>query len=81
MPYLDETIKQALDKGTIKPSEPGHLNYLFTKIALDYIKTNGEKYRRHNDILGALDACAKEWYRRHTAPYEDAAIKRNGDVK
>ena len=32
------------------------------------------------DVVGVLVAVQHELYRRHVAPYEDKAIKRNGDV-
>lgn len=59
----------------------GDLNYIFTKVALGYIYDKGEKYQNYNDIIGALEGCKLELYRRHIAPYEDEKIKENGDVE
>lgn len=80
MPYLEKTIKYALKAGTISPSEPGHLNFLFTELIKDYMALKGEKYQHYNDVIGALEACKLELYRRKVAPYEDLKIKTNGDV-
>lgn len=80
MPYLEDTIKKALSHGIVLPSEPGHLNYMFTMICLDYIDQKGEKYQHYNDIIGALESCKLEMYRRKVANYEDSKIKSNGDV-
>lgn len=58
---------------------PGELNYVFTREALLYL---GERpnYQRFNDVLGALEGCKLELYRRRIAPYEDKKILENGDV-
>jgi len=31
-------------------------------------------------VIGALEACKLEFYRRAVVPYEDKKIKENGDV-
>ena len=59
---------------------PGELNYLVTEICKDYIKDKGLSYQTLNDILGALEGCKLEFYRRQVAPYEDGKIQANGDV-
>lgn len=78
MPYIKEHARQELEYRT--PETPGELNYLFTKIALTYVKERGERYYVYNEIVGALDCAKMELYRRHIAPYEDKSIKENGDV-
>jgi hypothetical protein len=60
---------------------PGELNYLFTKIATEYLSMNGENYQHFNDVLGALEGAKLELYRRRIAPYEDTKIVENGDVQ
>ncbi len=79
MPYVKLEQKQSIDAGE-PPMTAGELNYKFTKIAMEYVKTRGECYSTFNDILGALDGCAKEFYRRKVVPYEDKKIQENGDV-
>ncbi len=58
---------------------PGQLNYLITRFVLAYAKYS-PSYQSVNDVLGVLDAVAREFYRRGVAPYEDVKIKENGDV-
>jgi hypothetical protein len=58
----------------------GDLNYIFTKIINHYMNRKGEKYQHYNDVIGALEACKLELYRRRVAPYEDKKITENGDV-
>lgn len=62
------------------PIDSGELNYLFTRICLDYLALKGEKYQYYADIVGALESCKLEFYRRAVAPYEDKKIIENGDV-
>lgn len=58
----------------------GELNYALTMICKDYINDNGHCYQTFNDIIGALEGCKLEFYRRIAAPYEDTKIESNGDV-
>lgn len=58
----------------------GELNYLITMICKFYIHSNKERYQSYNDIVGALECCKLEMYRRSVSPYEDTKIKENGDV-
>lgn len=59
---------------------PGDLNYLFTRIAHEYIRVKGLRYVYLNDVVGALDGAKVEFQRRVVAPYEDKKIALNGDV-
>ena len=59
----------------------GGLNYILTTTCLYYLKTKGESYQTYNDIIGALECCKLELYRRKISPYEDIKIKENGDVE
>lgn len=59
---------------------PGELNYLITIICQDYIEDKGLSYQSLNDVIGALEGCKLEFYRRRVAPYEDMKIQLNGDV-
>jgi hypothetical protein len=58
----------------------GDLNYAITTIVQTYMKEKGEKYQHYNDVIGALEGCKLELYRRHIARYEDIKIAENGDV-
>jgi hypothetical protein len=37
-------------------------------------------YAEINEVVGVLECCKLELYRRLAAPYEDTKIKENGDV-
>lgn len=49
----------------------GELNFLFTKLAIQYIAQNGTRYQYMNDVMGALEGAKTEFYRRVVAPYEN----------
>ncbi len=84
MPYIEIGRRKELNTitlGQLKPENAGELNYCFTRIIRNYIEHKGEKYQHYNDIMGALLGALLEDYRRQTTPYEDQAIKRNGDLQ
>lgn len=58
----------------------GELNYVLTKICQLYFETNGSRYQQINDIIGALEGCKLEFYRRLVSKYENQKIEQNGDV-
>lgn len=84
MPYIPKERQQQLPTRFFEllPDEPtaGDMNYLFTRIAHEYIERRGLRYAHLNDVLGALDGASKEFYRRVAAQYENKAIGKNGDV-
>ena len=80
MPYLTVLDRFKLDNHERGPKCGGDLNYMITMMLLDYWKANGSRYQQINDIIGALECSKLEWYARLARPYEDQAIKRNGDV-
>lgn len=56
----------------------GNLNYAITAIL---VKAYGLKsYRDINDVVGALECCKLEFYRRSAAKLEDQKSYDNGDV-
>ena len=79
MPYVDPAKRSYLETDP-RPENPGDLNYMFTQICIDYIERYGECYRTFNDIMGALEGCKLELYRRKIGFYEEKKIKQNGDV-
>jgi hypothetical protein len=81
MPYIKPLDRERFeDVKFIDPDNAGELNYVFTKIAHNYIKNKGEKYQHYNDLIGALEGAKLELYRRYITPYEDKKIGENGDV-
>jgi hypothetical protein len=58
----------------------GDLNYIITEMVHEFIKKKGKNYANLNEVMGALECCKLELYRKIAAPYEDDKIKENGDV-
>lgn len=60
----------------------GDWNYTITKLLKETLKAEGcrKSYAQQNEIIGMLESCKLEWYRREVAPYEEEKIKQNGDV-
>lgn len=75
--YFEELLKQL---GRVSLSGPGELNFLFTEIINQYLETRTRNYQCFNDIIGALEACKLELYRRKVGSYEDIKIRENGEV-
>lgn len=90
---LDVEIKQLSEKLAQRYSSTldgfaGRLNYTITKIVLEYFESRKSiqgntkiNYADWNEVIGALECCKFELYRRLIAPYEDEKIQQNGDVK
>jgi len=76
MPYLTQERKDVIST----PEVSGELNYMVTKLVIDYMRNNGISYQTCNDIVGALDNAKDEFRRRVQHPYENIKIKENGDV-
>jgi len=80
MPYINKGKRWGIADGDC-PETAGELNYALTVICHQYWRQNGENYQAFNDIIGALEGCKMELYRRRVAPYEDKKIEENGDVE
>ena len=78
MPYIKQEERTVVDNSF--PATAGELNYAITKLCIEYMHTQGEKYQHYNDVIGALEGCKLELYARKVRPYEDMKIKQNGDV-
>lgn len=89
MPYIPPEDRPLFDPGVNtllsalhdypEESRGGALNYIVTRLLLGLVPN--PKYRYYRSFIGDLVCCLLEFYRRHVGPYEDEAIKRNGDVK
>jgi hypothetical protein len=82
MPYIDPG-KRAIARKL--PITSGELNFAITNCLKKYMLfCIGDKgkltYQIINDILGALEGAKLEFVRRIVNPYEDEALKKNGDV-
>jgi len=86
MPYIRKESREKfnqfkLDLLSLAIETSGELNYVITKIILEYLYKKGiPKYNNYNEIVGVLECAKQELYRRQIAPYEDIKIKDNGDV-
>lgn len=82
MPYIKEEKRNVLKQ--IGPNKfaatSGELNYQLTMVIKDFLLLHGNTYSTHNEIVGALECCKLEFYRRLTAELEDVKIEENGDV-
>lgn len=87
MPYISIGNRMALDPiidGLVKrlgaiECRPGDLNYVVTRLVLETL--NHDDYHSLSDCVRVLRDAADEIQRRLLGPYEDGAIKRNGDLQ
>jgi hypothetical protein len=81
MPYIIKEYRDQLGGYDPRwPSTPGELNYVLTRALQDYEMCKDRSYQTFNDMVGALECCKLELYRRLVVPYENKKIKENGDV-
>ncbi|MCI0656857.1 MAG: hypothetical protein L0170_07275, partial [Acidobacteria bacterium] len=62
------------------PETPGDLTFLIYHIIRSYVERKGLRFQVIAEVLGALSAADREFYRRVAAPYEDQKLLDNGDV-
>ena len=93
MPYIRPELRNkvdveidALSKAIIATADEdsieGILNYTFTSL-LSTITLSSKpswRYKLINRVMGMLECVKFEFYRRLAGPYEDKAIKSNGDI-
>jgi len=89
MPYIkNKEMRKELDEvvytllGTLPMKKlkwvfRGNLNYFIFQLA----KKSCKSYSEYADFLSELTEASAEIRRRLLAPYEDEAIKRNGDIE
>jgi len=89
MPYIVKEKRTTLDPAVERLADAfreldddgnfaGNLNYVISKLLKTlYPATN---YRRFNDMIGALECCKLELYRKRIAPYEELKEAENGPV-
>ena len=59
--------------------DDGELNYVISSIVWKLFN-NKQSYKNGSRIVAALECAKQEFVRRKLSPYEDGAIKRNGDL-
>jgi hypothetical protein len=77
MPYIPQDQKQGIVCVDTKALSMGQLNYFLTKSLLS---RDPQTYAEYNALIGVLECCKLEFYRRAVAVYEDQKIQENGDV-
>jgi hypothetical protein len=87
MPYIREADRQQLgimcladtflSRMRCHAASSGELNYIITKLLLT---TQPQTYEDFNSLIGVLECCKLEFYRRAVAVYEDKKIQENGDI-
>jgi hypothetical protein len=88
MPYIRNEKRKVLDPALRKLADAfaglnddenfaGNLNYVITKLL--YTLSPAPNYK-FNDMVGALECCKLELYRKKIGPYEDLKERENGPV-
>jgi hypothetical protein len=84
MPYIKQEDRPRFDDVAKVIGEraecAGDLNYAITVILHTYLKKKGLKYANCNEIVGMMECCKAEFYRKVVGPYEETCIAKNGDV-
>ena len=81
MPYIKPDSRQRLREYDYSPlpKTAGELNYVFARL-IDRTLGNDPGYDDLNLVVGVLECCKEEVYRRVGAVMEDRKIGENGDV-
>ena len=82
MPYIKEREKFDLILNQFKDFDlnVGELNYIFSQLLNNFVEKNKKRYTTLNSVIGVLECCKLEIYRRVLVPYEDEKKDLNGDV-
>lgn len=80
MPYINDSARKAINCGERVAKNEGELNFVLTQECLTFLSERGKRYETFNAIIGALECCKLEFYRRMIVEYEDKKIETNGDV-
>ncbi len=86
MPYIPSNRRDEIDNELLtqgagwQPSCAGDLNWLVTTFIDNMLNEKGIRYAHVNEMIGALECCKLELYRRIAAPYEDEVCDKNGDA-
>ena len=81
MPYIVKEMRDMIDADLaripIETMDIGAINYMVTRILLS---RKPACYAEYNELIGVLESCKLEFYRRACAPYERSKAQLNGDV-
>ena len=91
MPYIKQEYRNALHDSLDELSDvidslhryqlqhrDGLLNYTITRLIKDLYPA--ATYHDYNEVIGMLECCKLEMYRKMVAPYEDVKELENGSV-
>ena len=81
MPYIKPEFRNLVDRDHLA-SDAGELNYLITRLVMQYIKSkHGDvSYDAINEVVGVLECVKQEFYARVAALYEEIKETENGDI-
>ena len=81
MPYIKQEFRNLVDRDHLA-SSAGELNYLITRLVMQYIKSkHGDvSYDAINEVVGVLECVKQEFYCRVATVYEEIKQIENGDV-
>ena len=88
MPYIKRERRDKLDEEIVVlqaklsqlGSNAGDLNYTISRL-VGFQFNEKPKYVSICMVMGTLLCVALEFYRRKAGPYEDKAVKKNGDIE
>ena len=88
MPYIkkeiranfDTLVEQLAKDLAVNTDYEGNFNYVISAIISKVLETNGTSYREINKLVGVLECCKLELYRKVAAPYEQTKASENGEV-
>lgn len=84
MPYIPTEDRVNVDEALLDfgsqwvPNNAGELNWLVSTFINNFIESNGVRYSYLNEMIGALECCKLELYRKIAAPYEEYKEAENG---
>ena len=88
--WIDKLVLSVMVRRVVaKKGFAGFVNYAVTRLLLKLLGVTDmgpvpaegtHTYAAINEMIGALECCKLELYRRLAAPYEDAKIEQNGEV-
>lgn len=84
MPYIAKEAREKFlhDIYSLSSSikTPGELNFVITKLALNYARRHKLSYHTLNELIGVLECVKLEFYRRLVSSYEDTKSSQNGEI-
>ena len=61
-------------------SKEGCLNYIISSLLARSLREEEMSYAKLNAVMGILESCKAEIYRRVVAPYEEIKLRENGEI-